>query len=267
MKAPVILFCNNNQWAISTPVSAQTAAPTLADKAIGYGMPGVRVDGGDVLAVYEATREAVERARAGTGRRSSRPSPIGRHRTLPRTTPPPTSIRSAWTRSARTSASGVTRPTSTARGPLRRPGARDQGRGARIDAGRDRSSRGRAASRHRARVRARIRHATPRLAEDLAELRRVLGGERFLVEAVNDALHGEMERDPSILVMGEDIGRLAGSFARPRAYRSDSARAAASTRLWPRPGFSGRPSACAWRAGARWSRCNTTHSATPRSTS
>jgi len=67
MKAPAILFCNNNQWAISTPLSAQTAAPTLADKAIGYGIPGVRVDGGDVLAVYEATREAVERARAGEG--------------------------------------------------------------------------------------------------------------------------------------------------------------------------------------------------------
>src|SRR3954469_8060407 len=66
-KAPAILFCNNNQWAISTPLSAQTAAPTLADKAIGYGMPGVRVDGGDVLAVYEATREAVTRARAGEG--------------------------------------------------------------------------------------------------------------------------------------------------------------------------------------------------------
>jgi len=67
LKAPSILFCNNNQWAISTPLSSQTAAPTLADKAIGYGMPGVRVDGGDVLAVYEATREAAERARAGDG--------------------------------------------------------------------------------------------------------------------------------------------------------------------------------------------------------
>jgi pyruvate dehydrogenase E1 component alpha subunit len=67
MRAPLILFCNNNQWAISTPLSAQTAAPTLADKAIGYGMPGVRVDGGDVLAVFEATRDAVARARAGDG--------------------------------------------------------------------------------------------------------------------------------------------------------------------------------------------------------
>jgi pyruvate dehydrogenase E1 component alpha subunit len=67
MRAPLVLLCNNNQWAISTPLEAQTAAPTLADKAIGYGMPGVRVDGADVLAVYEATRDAVARARAGDG--------------------------------------------------------------------------------------------------------------------------------------------------------------------------------------------------------
>src|SRR6266540_2082384 len=67
MKAPAILFCNNNQWAISTPLEAQTAAETLADKAVGYGTPGVRVDGCDVLAVFEATRDAVARGRAGEG--------------------------------------------------------------------------------------------------------------------------------------------------------------------------------------------------------
>jgi pyruvate dehydrogenase E1 component alpha subunit len=67
MRAPLILFCNNNGWAISTPLAEQTRAAALADKAPGYGMPGVTVDGGDVLAVYEATREAVERARAGEG--------------------------------------------------------------------------------------------------------------------------------------------------------------------------------------------------------
>jgi pyruvate dehydrogenase E1 component alpha subunit len=67
MRAPLILFCNNNHWAISTPLEAQTKAETLAAKAAGYGMPGIRVDGTDVLAVYEATREAVERARAGDG--------------------------------------------------------------------------------------------------------------------------------------------------------------------------------------------------------
>ena len=67
MEAPAILFCNNNGWAISTPVSAQTRARALADKAVGYGIPASRVDGGDVLAVYEATREAVARAYAGEG--------------------------------------------------------------------------------------------------------------------------------------------------------------------------------------------------------
>jgi pyruvate dehydrogenase E1 component alpha subunit len=67
MRAPLVLFCNNNHWAISTPLSAQTAAETLADKALGYGIPGLRVDGADVLAVFEATRDAVARARAGEG--------------------------------------------------------------------------------------------------------------------------------------------------------------------------------------------------------
>jgi pyruvate dehydrogenase E1 component alpha subunit len=67
MGAPVVFVCNNNGWAISTPLEAQTKARTLADKAAGYGIPGVTVDGLDVLAVHEAAREAVERARAGGG--------------------------------------------------------------------------------------------------------------------------------------------------------------------------------------------------------
>jgi pyruvate dehydrogenase E1 component subunit alpha len=67
VKAPLVLICNNNQWAISTPLEAQTAAARLADKAVGYGMPALRVDGHDVLAVYEAVRESVVRARAGDG--------------------------------------------------------------------------------------------------------------------------------------------------------------------------------------------------------
>jgi pyruvate dehydrogenase E1 component alpha subunit len=66
-KAPLVLLCNNNQWAISTPLSSQTACVRLADKAIGYGMPALRVDGHDVLAVYEAVREGVRRAREGGG--------------------------------------------------------------------------------------------------------------------------------------------------------------------------------------------------------
>jgi pyruvate dehydrogenase E1 component alpha subunit/2-oxoisovalerate dehydrogenase E1 component alpha subunit len=66
-KAPVVLFCANNQWAISTPCTVQTASPTFAIKAKGYGIPGVRCDGNDVLAVYATVKEAVERARSGEG--------------------------------------------------------------------------------------------------------------------------------------------------------------------------------------------------------
>jgi pyruvate dehydrogenase E1 component alpha subunit len=64
--APAILFCQNNGWAISVPSTEQFAAP-IAARAAGYGFPGVRVDGNDVLAVYVVTREAVERARSGGG--------------------------------------------------------------------------------------------------------------------------------------------------------------------------------------------------------
>jgi pyruvate dehydrogenase E1 component alpha subunit len=67
MQAPAVFVCNNNRWAISTPLEAQTRAKTLADKALGYGIPGVTVDGLDVLAVYGAARDAVERARSGGG--------------------------------------------------------------------------------------------------------------------------------------------------------------------------------------------------------
>jgi 2-oxoisovalerate dehydrogenase E1 component alpha subunit len=66
-KAPVIFLCRNNGWAISTPASVQTAAETFAQKAVAYGIEGVRVDGNDLLAVYEVTKRAAERARAGLG--------------------------------------------------------------------------------------------------------------------------------------------------------------------------------------------------------
>ncbi|HEX9823064.1 MAG TPA: pyruvate dehydrogenase (acetyl-transferring) E1 component subunit alpha [Actinomycetota bacterium] len=63
--APVIFFCQNNGWAISVPLERQTAGE-IYRKAEGYGFPGVRVDGNDVLAVYKVTEEAAARAREGT---------------------------------------------------------------------------------------------------------------------------------------------------------------------------------------------------------
>ncbi|HEY0713518.1 MAG TPA: thiamine pyrophosphate-dependent enzyme, partial [Polyangia bacterium] len=66
-KAPCILFCRNNGWAISSPKSVQTPTPTFAQKAIAYGMPGILVDGNDVLAIAAVMAEAVARARKGDG--------------------------------------------------------------------------------------------------------------------------------------------------------------------------------------------------------
>lgn len=66
-KLPLVVIAENNGWAYSTPFRKQTAAKSLADRAPAYGIPGVSVDGNDVIAVYEAAREAVERARAGGG--------------------------------------------------------------------------------------------------------------------------------------------------------------------------------------------------------
>jgi pyruvate dehydrogenase E1 component alpha subunit len=67
VRAPVIFFCQNNHWGISTPRELQSASATLAQKAIAYGFPGVQVDGNDLFAVYLASRQAVERARRGEG--------------------------------------------------------------------------------------------------------------------------------------------------------------------------------------------------------
>ncbi len=66
-KVPVVFLCRNNGWAISVPVERQTATHTFAEKAIAYGMPGVRVDGNDVFAVVRATRDALERGERGEG--------------------------------------------------------------------------------------------------------------------------------------------------------------------------------------------------------
>jgi len=66
-RSPCVLLCQNNQWAISVPCSKQSASETIAQKGIAYGMPSVRVDGNDVLAVYTVTRDAVARARRGDG--------------------------------------------------------------------------------------------------------------------------------------------------------------------------------------------------------
>ncbi|MDI3257317.1 MAG: thiamine pyrophosphate-dependent dehydrogenase E1 component subunit alpha [Kyrpidia sp.] len=66
-RLPVVFFCQNNGYAISVPAGKQLAAARVADRASGYGMPGIAVDGGDVLEVYRAMKAATDRARRGEG--------------------------------------------------------------------------------------------------------------------------------------------------------------------------------------------------------
>jgi len=66
-KLPVIFLCENNHYAISVPINKQLACEKVSDRAIGYGMPGVTVDGNDPLEVYKVMKEAVDRARRGEG--------------------------------------------------------------------------------------------------------------------------------------------------------------------------------------------------------
>jgi pyruvate dehydrogenase E1 component alpha subunit len=66
-KAPVVFLCQNNQWAISLPRERQTAAQTIAQKAVAYGFEGIQVDGNDIFAVYKATKDALQKAKEGKG--------------------------------------------------------------------------------------------------------------------------------------------------------------------------------------------------------
>jgi TPP-dependent pyruvate/acetoin dehydrogenase alpha subunit len=66
-RCPLVVVVENNGYAYSTPTNKQTACTSFKDKAVGYGIPGVRADGNDVLATYQVTKEAVDRARAGQG--------------------------------------------------------------------------------------------------------------------------------------------------------------------------------------------------------
>lgn len=66
-KLPVIFMCENNKYAISVPIEKQLACENVSDRAIGYGMPGVTVDGNDPIAVYKVVKEAADRARRGEG--------------------------------------------------------------------------------------------------------------------------------------------------------------------------------------------------------
>jgi pyruvate dehydrogenase E1 component alpha subunit len=101
-RAPVVFVLEDNGWAISTPVAKQSATESFALRAPGYGFPGQLVDGNDLFAVYEATRGAVERARAGEGPTliEARTYRLAPHNTSDDSTRyvDPTQLEEAWTR-------------------------------------------------------------------------------------------------------------------------------------------------------------------------
>ena len=231
---PIVFLVQNNQWAISVPLKKQTHSRTIAQKALAYGFPGVQVDGNDVLAVYAACREAVERARGGDG-----PTLVecvtyrlGVHTTAD----DPTKYRSeeevkAWERKD---------PLTRLSAYLDKKGLLEPGLEEQIDQEIARGVQAFEATPPPDPV-AMFDHAyaelPPHLGAERAEMiARIKGGHAEegdppspsppmrgtaehepmaklnMVKALNLALFQEMERDPDVLVIGEDVGVDGGVF-------------------------------------------------------
>ena len=207
-KLPVIYFCENNQYALSTTQAESTAVDKLSSRAAAYRMPGTTIDGNDVLAVHDAVRKAVERARAGDG-----PSLIeamtyrwGDH-----------SMRANLPR-YRTEAEEAEW---YAKDPLKRIERRIP-----------------AAARHRSEIDERIEaaiafaKASPEPSEELMESAvyapfeleepqppPVGNREIGFGEALSEAMAQEMTRDDRVVVLGEDVGKIGGIFGATRGLR------------------------------------------------
>ena len=216
-KLPVVWICENNGWAISAPIARAEPDADIADRAAGYGMPGVVVDGQDALAVHAVTVEAVDarprrrRADADRGQDAADPRPL---RGRPAAVPRPTRRRQPRFRAIRSSAARARRPP---RSPTRLDEAAraevEEALAAALAAPRrrpdDRSSR--TSGRERA-------TATPR--------RRRAETTISYARAINQALAEEMRRDERVWMMGQDIGRMGGVFGVTRGLLDEFGAAA-----------------------------------------
>jgi pyruvate/2-oxoglutarate/acetoin dehydrogenase E1 component len=213
LKLPVIFICENNLWAVTTPISATLSVADVATRADGFGLPGVIVDGQDVLAVYEATRTAVRRARAGQG-----PTLIEcktyrflSHSAYTTRDPRPESEVKAW----------------RARDPIQIFGNHLRTSGLLSDAESD-TIRGHEEASIKEAVEFAIASPKPAAGEAYTDvfaptpaLASVEPGlppsdagvrQLTLAEALNEALVEEMRRDARVLVMGEDVAAPGGLF-------------------------------------------------------
>lgn len=227
--SPVVFFCQNNQWAISEPNERQTRAP-IYKRADGFGFPGIRVDGNDVLGVYAVTTAMLDRARSGEGPSSSRPSPTGWPRTRPPTTRPSTAC-------PRRSRSGSLRdPIARYRRWLTSEGIADADFFDAIDREADEPRRTRAQRDGVDGRPGRVRHLRPGLRRaappgagrqgGLHGIQRLLRGrggagmtttKSTIAKAINAGLRKAMENDPKVILQGEDIGKARWRLPHHRA--------------------------------------------------
>ena len=213
-KLPIIYLCENNQYALSTASARTTAGESIAARGAAYGIPGVRVDGNDVLAVHEAAKTAVARARAGQG---------------------PTLIEAVTYRWGGHSMRANLPDYRTKeeerewmeRDPIARLRAELERRGATVmrlkeleesvEAELDRAVRFATASAEpTVEIMEASVYAPHAPAAEPADRR---GPERTMAEALNEALHVEMTRDERVFVMGEDVSLIGGIFGVTRGLR------------------------------------------------
>jgi 2-oxoisovalerate dehydrogenase E1 component len=213
-KLPLILVCENNKYALSTDQSRTTAGETIAGRAAPYGIPGVRVDGNDVLAVYEAAGQAVARARQGLG---------------------PTLIEAVTYRwgghSMRANLPDYRTKEEELEWMERDPIARGERRLLEAGVTEMRLKDLREAVERELDAAVRFGMESPEPTVELMEasvyaphvvvrepaVRR--GREITFAEALNEALRQEMERDARVFVMGEDVGLIGGIFTITRGLR------------------------------------------------
>ena len=270
-KLPVLFVIENNQYGLSTPVAEQYACRDLADRGLGYGIPGVVVDGNDLLAVHRGggagggARAARARARRCS---SSRPSACAATR---RPRAPPTCRQQLFEEWARQGPRGPVRGTA---GRARRADARPSAsRCARTLKARDRRARGRGAGRARPRSPPRSAELADVFAPSAPRRRRrsradaAAAPELRYVDAISDGLREAMRARPAAWSCSARTSpSTAASSRSPRASSRSSARRACATRRSSSRARSAPPSAWPSTASGPWSRCSSATSSPAAST-